>query len=142
MKYRKLKQWKYQLTEQFETQLGFLPFKNYETEFIIFRMDGKLILKKYYAWDGASGPCPDVRQVMIGSLVHDALYQLIRLELLPRYNRKFADLELKKFCFRAGMNRCLAELIYWGVRVFARKGARPRPITPICEIKEERHYEK
>jgi len=142
MKYRKLKKWKYQLTEPFKTRLGFLPFHNIDTEFIILRMDGRLLLKKYYAWDGASGPCPDVRNVMIGSLVHDALYQLMRLELLPRYNRKFADLELRRFCLRSGMNRCLAELIYWGVRLFARKGARPRPITPIYEIKEGSYREK
>jgi hypothetical protein len=33
---------------------------------------------KGYAWNGPSGPTLDTRNFMRGSLVHDALYQLMR----------------------------------------------------------------
>jgi hypothetical protein len=134
MKYRKLKGWKYQLLESYLVELGFSPPDNLDTEFVILRMDGRLILKQYYAWDGASGPCPDTRNIMKGSLVHDALYQLMRLGLLDRRYRKFADLELKRFCLKAGMNRFWARLIYWGVRIFCYKGVQPLPQLPVYEI--------
>jgi hypothetical protein len=134
MRYRKLKRWKYQLMQPFTMTLGFLPPDNIATEFITLRMTGQLMLKQYYAWDGASGPCPDTRNIMKGSLVHDALYQLMRLGLLGRRYRKFADLELKRICLKSGMNRFWARLIYWGVRVFAGKGVQPLPEPPIYEI--------
>jgi hypothetical protein len=124
MKFRKLKPWKYQLTETLETRIGFLPPDNIDTEFILLRTTGQIITKKYYAWDGASGPCPDVKRVMKASLIHDALYQLMRLNLLDRRYRQAADLELKRFCLQAGMHKFWANLIYWGVRIFASKGVK------------------
>ena len=134
MKYRKLKAWKYQLTEPLEVKLGFMPPDNIDTEFIILRIDGRLLLKKGYAWDGASGPCPDTTNIMKGSLTHDALYQLMRLNLLDRKYRKFADLELRRFCLKDGMNKIWAKVIYWGVRIFCSKGVHLEILPPEWEI--------
>jgi hypothetical protein len=141
MKFRKLHAWKYQLVEDFEIQLPFMPPRNIATEFVRFYRDsvkplpGYLALKRYYAWDGASGPCPDTRPVMRGALVHDALYQLIRLDLLPREPyRKLADGALRDICIQSGMNPIWARIIYWGVRVFAGKGAEPLPEPPVISI--------
>jgi hypothetical protein len=133
MKYRKLKPWKYQLTEPFTITLGFVPAEKVLTEFI--KIDREtLTLSKYYAWDGASGPCPDTPNVMKGSLVHDALYQLMRLGLLDRSYRKFADLELKRICLQSGMNKFWAGIIYWGCRVFCDRATWPKPQTPVYQI--------
>ena len=137
MKYRKLKPWKYQLTEPLTITLDFLPPKTIETEFILFDAygtNGRLFLQKYYAWDGASGPCPDTPNVMKGSLVHDSLYQLMRLGLLNRSYRKAADAELRKICLQSGMNKFWAGLIYWGCRVFCDRATWPKPETPVYQI--------
>jgi hypothetical protein len=131
MKFRKLKKWKYQLTESVVLQLGFCPPEDVDTEFIILRQDGRLLLNKGYAWDGASGPCPDTKNIMVASLTHDALSQLMRLGLLPPRYGKFVDLELKRFCLKAGMHPFWARLIYWGIRVFGARGKRPNLDTNI-----------
>jgi hypothetical protein len=46
--------------------------------------DGTLVISPGYAWDGASGPTYDSKSSMRASLVHDALYQLMRLGLLSQ----------------------------------------------------------
>ena len=134
MKYRKLNRWKYQLVEPLEIKTGFTPPNNIETEFISLNIDGALRLKNYYAWDGASGPCFDTPRIMKGSLVHDALYQLMRLGLLERSYRKFADQALKQICLQNGMNKFWAEVVYWGVRILAYAAVLPTPETPYYEL--------
>jgi hypothetical protein len=86
-----------------------------------------LMIRKGYSWDGGSGPCYDTKTVMRGSLIHDALYQLLRLGLLFPTYRKAADRLLKLICLEDGMNRFRAAYIYRAVRLFAgyaaKKGA-------------------
>jgi hypothetical protein len=124
MRYRKLKRWKYQLVQSTELKLGFTPPDNIDTEYIILRVDRRLLLSKGYAWDGASGPCPDTRNIMKASLVHDALYQLMRIGRLHPAYRQFADEELRRLCIQAGMSKFWANVVYWGVRVFCARGIR------------------
>jgi hypothetical protein len=134
MKFRRLHAWKYQLMEPFETYVCFWPPEDIDTEFVSLHKDCTLKLKEHYCWDGASGPCPDVKEVMKGSLVHDALYQLMRINLLDRFYRIYADKELKRICIESGMSKIWANIIYWGVRVFAKKGADNLPEPQIHEI--------
>ena len=89
---------KYQLTRNYVVQLDIKPVVDIHTEHLILRTDGILYIKHGYAWDGPSGPMVDTDTAMRGSLVHDALYQLIRLELLNQKFRKPADMEFKKIC--------------------------------------------
>ena len=127
MKFRKLKSWKYQLTEPFHIAIGF-HVESIETEFIsLFGCD--LFLKRYYAWDGASGPFPDVASVMKGSLVHDALCQLIQLGLLDPSYRKLADLEFKRICLQSGMPRFWAQVVYLGVWIGSIFSNGPHPMS-------------
>jgi hypothetical protein len=116
LKYRKLHGWKYMLTEEFSVFVGLS--KELHTDYIILS-DGILIIRKGYSWDGASGGCWDTKTVMRGSLVHDALYQLLRLGLLQPGYRKIADRLLRMICLEDGMNRFRAAYIYWAVRIFA-----------------------
>ena len=84
---------------------------------------GDLCIKKGYAWDGPSGPTIDTKNFMRGSLVHDALYQLLRENELPPTCRKFADLLLKDICRKDGMSWIRAQWVYLGVKLMGKKAA-------------------
>ncbi len=78
--YRKLHRYKYQLMADYILQIDIKPIQNIELKFLSLSSEGALPIKKFYAWDGPSGPTIDTRDFMRGSLVHDALYQLMRLD--------------------------------------------------------------
>ncbi len=118
-KYHKRKLWKYKLDEDYAAQTDIKPDHNINTGFL-FLSGGILVISKDYAWDGASGPCFDTHNVMRGSLIHDALYQLMDLGLLDWSYRELADRELQKACLEDGMNRIRAWYIYIAVRIFGR----------------------
>jgi hypothetical protein len=86
--------------------------------------NGKLSIRAGYAWDGPSGPSIDTKNFMRGSLVHDALYQLMREGALPQTCRKFADQLLYKHCREDGMFWLRAKWVYWAVKLFAAKAAK------------------
>ena len=87
---------------------------------------GILIIYEHYAWDGPSGPTIDTKNFMRGSLVHDALYQLMREGLLDQKYRKYADQLLRKICLEDGMSKFRAWYVYHAVRLFARQSSMPR----------------
>ena len=76
MKYRK--GYKYQLADDYTIQIDTKPPEEIETQFISLSIDGLLTIKDGYAWDGPSGPTIDTPNFMTPSLVHDAIYQLMR----------------------------------------------------------------
>jgi len=86
---------------------------------------GTLLLRKGYAWDGPSGPTIDTPDFMRGSLVHDALYQLMREGLLNIKYRPYADMLLRDICLADGMAKWRANYVYWAVRTFAAACAKP-----------------
>jgi len=121
--YRKLPKYKYQLVADCVTPIGIAGVEAVHPDYIELASDGKLTVKNEYAWDGPSGPTIDTLTFMRGSLVHDALYQLMRLGLLDRdEHRKAADMELRRICIEDGMWRFRAWYVYWAVRMFG-KGA-------------------
>jgi hypothetical protein len=84
-----------------------------------------------YAWDGASGPTIDTRSVIRASLVHDALYQLMRLGVLDRGWRATADADLARIMIEDGAWRIRAAA--WRVAVSAlaegaTRGSREPPV--------------
>ena len=118
LKYEKIPTYKYRLLIDEVVQLSPI-FDEYSisTDFIILSA-GKLLLKKGYKWDGASGGI-DTKTIMKASLVHDALCQLIWLGLLPESRQVDADKELRRFCLDAGMGKIRAWWVYWAVRLYA-----------------------
>ena len=54
------------------------PAVDISTDWISLSKEGILSIRSGYAWDGPSGPTIDTKNTMRGSLVHDALYQLMR----------------------------------------------------------------
>ena len=117
--------YKYQLVEDYKIRLLYIMCStDIITDFI--ELKGRdLLIKKGYSWDGPSGPAIDTKAFMKGSLVHDVLYQLMRLKLLPQMCRYSADNELRDICLENGMNRIRVWWVYWGVRLFARFAADP-----------------
>lgn len=79
-----------------------------------------IFIRAGYAWDGASGPALDTKNIMRASLVHDALYQLMREGALPATYRKAADQELYRICREDGMWWIRAQWVYWAVRLFGK----------------------
>ncbi len=125
--YRKLKDYKYQLMEQYIHETGLKIPESISTtaNWVKMTKSGRLTLKKGYAWNGPSGPTIDTKNFMRGSLVHDALYQLMRERLLPQRMRKAADVMLRDICIHDGMSKTRADYVYHAVRVFAGKAAKP-----------------
>lgn len=113
--------YKYQLEETYSIKTDIKPLAVVNTNFIRLDYAGLLTIKEGYAWDGPSGPTEDTPSFMRGSLVHDALYQLMREGLLDRDDyRKPADELLKKICLEDGMNPFRAEYVYRAVRIFGK----------------------
>jgi hypothetical protein len=108
--------YKYQLAEQYRQFIG-IDAGPIESEFISVS-DGMLVIKSGYAWDGPSGPVIDTKNLMRGSLVHDALYQLIREGHLTEDYKEFADRQLQQICREDGMSRLQALLVYQAVKRF------------------------
>ena len=74
--------------------------------------DGMFVIKEGYLWDGPSGPTIDSPDSMRGSLVHDALYECIRRELLPLTIKDDADRVFHDTCTTDGMDKHKADLWY------------------------------
>jgi len=127
--------YKYQLVKEYVHQLPqsfVMKFREIETDFLWLGESGELIVKKWYAWDGPSGPTIDTKNFMRGSLVHDALYQLIRLNYLDKnLYRIEADRELYRICREDGMMWPRALVVYYAIRVFGNPSARPKGENPI-----------
>ena len=90
---------------------------------------GILSINSGYSWDGPSGPTFDSKDFMQASLVHDALYQLIREGVLPPKERKRADEIMREICLNDGMSKFRAWYLYRAVRRFGTNSAKPDLLT-------------
>ena len=108
--------YKYQVSDKdYEIYLPCLGMYSINTAFI--KVDkGLLTIKTGYAWDGPSGPTIDTKNFMRGSLIHDALYQLIREGHLPISLRKTSDEILVEICRQDGMTWIRRKWVLFGVR--------------------------
>ncbi|MDX1645827.1 MAG: hypothetical protein R3304_01690 [Longimicrobiales bacterium] len=118
--------YKYQLREAHVDRVAIRPETPITTEWVSLTLDGIITLRSGYAWDGPSGPSVDTPSFMRGSLVHDALYQLMRLGALDtRRWRDTADRELRRMCREDGMPGIRAWWVYRAVRWFGEPSASP-----------------
>lgn len=132
MKYRK--GYKYQLAETYSVTIPLRPVCTITTDFISLSNHGRLIIKSGYAWDGASGPMIDTDNVMIPSLVHDALYQLLRQRHLHAAWRQSADDIFYQLCLEHGMNRFRAWYAHRELRKFGGAAASPHNQKVVFEV--------
>lgn len=121
------KGYKYQLSESYVVSIDVKPNEeDIKTPFIDLTTEGELTIRKYYAWDGPSGPTFDTLNFMRGSLVHDALYQLMRFEKLDKeIYREPADRLLQKMCRVDGMGWLRAKWVYWALHKWGDPAADP-----------------
>ena len=126
IRYRSLRRWKYQLAESYSVVTDIKALEDIvDHEFICLSAEdkvsarGTLILKKGYAWDGATCAI-DTKTIMRASLVHDAFTQLIAEKRLPFPFRKRADKILYDMCIEDGMSRIRAFFVFHAVRVFVK----------------------
>jgi hypothetical protein len=138
MKYQELKGYKYELVESLAVQTG---LTNLSDEIIFIRdyiglfSDGILSINMGYQWDGMSG-VGDSKQSMRASLVHDALYQLMREGLLDRKYKDAADRLLQQILIEDGASKLNAWICYQGVKMFGKKSTYPekKPRGKIVEV--------
>lgn len=124
--YRKLRKYKYQIIEDYRIDIPLKSKDNIDTPFIKLDNSGELIIKEKYAWDGPSGPTIDTKNFMRGSLIHDALYQLMREKQIDIDQRNAADKLLQQHCREDGMSVIRAWIVYLGVKWFGKKSALPQ----------------
>lgn len=102
--------YRYQLRETYSMRTPIRPGTNLVTELVRLDADGRLTIRKYFAWDGCSGPTWNGRSNARACLVHDALYYLMRVGLLAR-------------CWRPDVDALLADIMVedggWLVRIRA-----------------------
>lgn len=120
MKYSDYK-YKFKVEENFSIEL---PFKipDFVHPYASLK-DGILSVKRGYAWDGASGPIINTRDTLVASLVHDVLYQAMRLNLIKssKENRMIADKNFFEILKMNGVNSIRRKVWYFAVRLFGKK---------------------
>lgn len=129
--------YKYQLKENYSIRIDIKPPALIDTDYLALTTDGILTVKKGYAWDGPSGPTIDTPNFMRGSLIHDALYQLMRERLLDEEtHRETADRLLQGICLEDGMSSLRAWLVYQAVHYFGEPSADPANDKPVTKAPE------
>lgn len=142
--------YRYQVYKKFYASVDIYPSQDIATDFLSLSKHGLLCIDKGYATDGPSGPTKMIcdiltilgcipfigrffnwqkfkilNSIMRGAVVHDALYEFQRKELLPQAARLPADKELRKICLEDDMSNIRAGWVFTGVRKGAGYAARP-----------------
>ena len=141
LRYREIKGYKYIVEESKVYYFPKLAFISFESKYLLLKY-GHLIIEPGYAWDGASGPTKDDKTNMRGSLVHDALYQILREGDIKaaEFVRKYADELLRDICIEDSKNKAWAKIRYgiWYnmVRKFAKRSSTSaqKPRGKVVEI--------
>ena len=116
---------KYQLVKPFSIQILIFPDEHIVTKRITLSVSGDLTILDGYAWDGPSGPTVDTKSAMRGSLIHDAIYQLIREKHLSEKLRKTTDDIYREICIQDGMWKIRAAIHFNALRMFGGSAASP-----------------
>ena len=129
IKYKKRRMYKYNLHSDHTYETDIAVDHPKDLGLLKISSSGTLHINKGYSWDGPSGPSIDTKNFMQGSLIHDALYQLIREGVLPKTKRKRADEIMREICLKDGMSKFRAWYLYRGVRRFGASSAKPDLLT-------------
>lgn len=111
---------------------GIIPRKEITGPFMKLAVDGTLTIMPGYAWDGASGGV-DTKSVIRASLVHDSLYQFMRMGELHKDYRKAADELLIRLMKADGAWFIRRWYFMKAVRWFASSAADPSNLKTVKE---------
>lgn len=119
--------YKYQLAEDYNVTVKIKPKDDVDMQFIALDTKGHLTVNSGYAWDGTSGPVIDTENNLRASVVHDALYQLMRKKKISRklYKDK-ADKLFSKMCKEDGVLSGVANLYYLALKKFGDPSTDPK----------------
>lgn len=117
--------YKYQLQEECVVNIPIIPPRDIVTKFVRLTAKGVLSISEFYAWDGPTGVPFEVNKLMRASLVHDALYQLIRLGHLSADYRKDMDIIFRNHLREDGVSKIVSNLAYRIVRIFGNPATQP-----------------
>lgn len=120
-KWEKVKHPKYKYRVLEDITVPILPHV-YEYENKYMKLTNNTItIKKDYMWDGASGGARDTEDFMLGSCIHDSMYQAYKeadwCKLTKSTFRGYADRVLMDVIKRNGMNSIKAWFVYRAVRI-------------------------
>jgi len=124
MDYRK--GYKYQLAKDEHFQTTFRPEYPIITSRIKLYPSGKLIVRESYAYDGPSGPVIDRKTNMRGACGHDALYQLMRMRLMPRHFWREADYNFANWLEEDGAWKITIKVDLAGLKIAGGRAAHPK----------------
>jgi hypothetical protein len=112
LKHFRITRYKYEVYAPIAVQTAIRPPAPINEEDFGITMDGVVVAKKGYKWDGASGPAIQRKENRRASLIHDILAEAMRLGLLPQHCFALANDELVRLCIEDGMNPWWAKNIY------------------------------
>lgn len=128
--YRELHRYKYQLAEASSTILPSAIADLIDgcvyTEFISIDRYGCLHINPGYSWDGLSGPTWDTKKSKRASLIHDALYQLMRMGQISLDCKGPIDVLFYDMCIKDKIWKIRAWIFYQGVKHAAGFAIKPK----------------
>jgi len=125
---------KYYTREDEQLESSCKPPEDIVTEWIILTKDGGLYIMKGYAWDGPSGPTIDTDNSMTPSLGHDALAQLMRMDLLDQKWRIPSNEDFHRWLRERKMSRFRAGLWKRELDKFGGPSTDPKNKRKIYEV--------
>lgn len=126
--------YKYQTAFDYTFKTNIKPDQVVSDDFIVLSMNGELMIKKGYAWDGPSGPTFDTKNSMPASCKHDALFQLMRRGLLSRECKDEADAEFYQELLDAGMCKGRAWVWYMGVKYASKRATLAESVKRVFSV--------
>lgn len=119
MKYKK--GYKYRLVDTYSIVTKLKPIHIVTSDLLFLNEFTNLTISPGYAWGGCSGPTWDDKTNMRAGLVHDALYQLIRNDVIGLQCRPYVDNLFYELLLEDGMCKLRANYYYYAVRLFGKK---------------------
>ena len=127
------KGYKIQVFKDISIKTKIKPPKVIRARFITLTKAGTLTVHDGYASDGSSGPTIQTKNTVRGAVFHDALYELMRLELLDQKWRIPADELIRELLLEDGMWEFRAWYWYEGLQLADGKAALPENRKQIFE---------
>lgn len=109
--------YKYQLRQDAVAESGLVLQSAVLHEYFTISESGLIMVKRGYAWDGASSVAIDTPGTIYASVFHDAGYQAIRLGLLDPVWREELDRMYERLCREGGVPWFRAKYHYLGLRL-------------------------
>jgi hypothetical protein len=117
--------------DYFRFQMHVAPDKAIKLDWVEIDTKGRVTLKPYFVYDGASGPTIDTLSSVRGVCAHDTIYRMIRLRYLPESFKQVADSLMYDFLIEDGMFQPRAFAWLQGVKLFGNASIKPENENPI-----------